>query len=141
MKAKEFGRYAGVAVKKGDRILLCKRNSHQSFPGMWSIPAGSIEDGEDAKEAAYREFHEETNIKLDGGLSFCGVVPRMNRDNDTLKGMMYVYKYDTDEEITPDLENAKDGEEHTECGYFSLEECSPEKCGRELHKLIQVLLK
>jgi ADP-ribose pyrophosphatase YjhB (NUDIX family) len=141
MKAKEFGRYAGVAVKNGDKILLCKRNSHQSFPGMWSIPAGSIEDGEDAKEAAYREFYEETNIKLTGGLSFCGVVPRMNRDNDELKGMMYVYKYNTKDEITPDLENAKDGEEHTECGYFSLEECSDEKCGRELYKLIQVLLK
>ena len=141
MKAKEFGRYAGVAVKNGDKILLCKRNSHQSFPGMWSIPAGSIEDGEDAKEAAYREFYEETDIKLDGGLSFCGVVPRMNRDNDELKGMMYVYKYNTKDEITPDLENAKDGEEHTECGYFSLEECSDEKCGRELYKLIQVLLK
>ena len=33
---------------------------------------------------------------------------------------MYVYMIETDEEIIPDFVNAKDGDEHTDCGYFTI---------------------
>jgi hypothetical protein len=36
--------------------------------------------------------------------------------------MMYVFGTDVKDEIHPDLENAIDGEEHTECGYFGMDE-------------------
>jgi hypothetical protein len=37
-----------------------------------------------------------------------------------MKGIMYVYLLKVDKEIEPDLENAIDGEEHTEWGYLIL---------------------
>jgi len=48
--------YTGVMVKCGDKILLCKRNNLGSFPGMWSIPGGKLEEGESTQEGARREF-------------------------------------------------------------------------------------
>ena len=36
--------------------------------GAWSIPKGEITDNEDEKEAAKREFEEETGVKVDADL-------------------------------------------------------------------------
>jgi predicted NUDIX family NTP pyrophosphohydrolase len=36
--------------------------------GSWSIPKGTVEDGEDALSAARREFEEETGLSVGGGL-------------------------------------------------------------------------
>lgn len=47
---KEKKRYVGVVIKMGDKILLCKRNNKGSFPGMWSVPAGSVEKGEKSRD-------------------------------------------------------------------------------------------
>ena len=53
---------------------------------------------------------------------------------------MYVYQLDADKPIIPDLNNAIDGEEHTECGYYGLDEMASDKVGEYLHKLIEVVL-
>jgi predicted NUDIX family NTP pyrophosphohydrolase len=36
--------------------------------GVWTIPKGEINAGEDAREAALREFEEETGLRPDGAL-------------------------------------------------------------------------
>lgn len=134
--------YVGVLVNCKNKFLLCKRNAHGSFPGMWSIPAGKVEDGEDTIDASRREFFEETNINIDDEeLKFVGLIPRHTRDGKKIKGVMYVYQLDVNEEIIPDLENALDGAEHTECGYFTAKEVSTETSGEYLHKLIEIISK
>ena len=110
---------AGILVTSKGKCLLCKRNTNGSLPGEWSIPAGKIEKGEDILNAALREFYEETDIELTSPLNFIGVIKRYNREGTKQTGLMYVFKYETDDEILPDLMSAKDGQEHTECGYFS----------------------
>ena len=52
-------RYAGVVVKCNDKVLLAKRNNLGSYPGMWSIFGGRVEEGEDTRDAAKRELTEE----------------------------------------------------------------------------------
>ena len=42
---KKFQRYAGVVLKKGNKVLLCKRSPEKSLPNTWSIPSGHLEDG------------------------------------------------------------------------------------------------
>lgn len=134
-------RYTGVIVKHKDKILLCKRNNQGSFPGMWSIPGGKLEEGETTKEGAMREFFEETNVDISNEeLTFVGMIPRHTRDGKKIKGLMYVYLLKVDNPIHPDLINAIDGEEHTECGYFSIDEISEEKSGEYLHKLAEIVL-
>lgn len=134
-------RYAGVVVKCKDKVLLAKRNNLGSFPGMWSIFGGRVEEGEDTRDAAKREFFEETSIDInDEDISFVGLIPRYTRDGKKVKGMMYVYQLNVDNPIIPDLENAMDGEEHTEFNYFTKNQITPEKSGVYLHKLLEIIL-
>jgi predicted NUDIX family NTP pyrophosphohydrolase len=42
--------------------------------GAWSIPKGEYEEGEDAQDAARREFHEETGFKAEGVCIDLGVI-------------------------------------------------------------------
>ena len=135
-------RYVGVMVKCKDKILLCKRNNLGSFPGMWSIPGGKLEEEESTQDGAKREFFEETAVDIDDKeLTFIGLIPRHTRDGKKVKGLMYVYLLNVDDCIEPDLENAIDGEEHTEWGYFGIDEIKPETSGDYMHKLAEIILK
>jgi 8-oxo-dGTP pyrophosphatase MutT (NUDIX family) len=137
----ELKKYVGVLVKNGDKCLLCKRNAEGSFPGMWSLPAGKIEKNENSKDAAVREFKEETNIDLERkNLEFVGLLPRISRDNSKIKGYMYVYEYFTEVPLIPDLENAVDGEEHTECGYFKVSQILKMETGEHWKKFFKNIL-
>ena len=113
---------AGVIVKSGNKCLLCKRSNVETYSGEWSIPGGKVEPGEEIIDAANREFYEETNKTLTGELEFIGVMSRMNRKGTKISSMMYVFLIDVDKPIHPDLENAEYGEEHSECGYFSIDD-------------------
>ena len=130
-------------VKCKDKVLLCKRNNLGSFPGMWSIPGGKMEDnGETPQEGAKREFLEETDVNIDDKeLQLIGLIPRHTRDGKKVKGLMYVYLLEVEEPIIPDLVNAIDGEEHTDSGYFTLDEINPETSGDYFHRLAEIILK
>ena len=135
-------RYVGVMVKCGNKILLCKRSSDENFPNMWSIPAGHLEKNETTQDGAKREFFEETSIDInDYNLKFVGLVPRYTKSGNNVKGLMYVYLLEVDEQINPDLELAQDGHEHTECGYYSIKEIDEYATGTQLYKLIKIILK
>lgn len=131
-------RYVGVMVKCGDKILLCKRNNIGSYPGMWSIPGGKLEEDETTQEGARREFLEETAVDIkDMELTFIGLIPRHTRDGKKVKGLMYVYQLNVDECIEPDFEKAVDGEEHTDWKYFTIGEIEPETSGIYMDKLVK----
>jgi 8-oxo-dGTP pyrophosphatase MutT (NUDIX family) len=135
-------RYVGIAVKCNNKVLLCKRNHEGSYPGMWSIPAGKLEDDEETVDGAKREFLEETNIDLSNEkLKFVGLVPRHTRDGKKVKGLMYVYLHECDKELEPDFENAVDGDEHSDWKYFSLPQIEIGKTGTYLYKLLETILK
>ena len=49
-------------IDENDKLLI----GHPTGNGdnVWSIPKGESDVGEDHKETAYREFHEETGLNL-----------------------------------------------------------------------------
>ncbi len=53
---------AGV-VFRGDDVLLIKRGGPPNL-GRWSIPGGSVEEGETVAEACAREVLEETGVRV-----------------------------------------------------------------------------
>jgi hypothetical protein len=74
-----------------------------------------------------------------GDLSYIGGIKRYNRDTTKLKGVMSVFLYDVDEEMSPDLENAQDGDEHTDSGYFTVDNL-PNPLSNELKEIILKVL-
>ena len=54
---------AAVLVEQEGRVLLVRR-VNEPFRGMWTLPAGFINGGEDPAEAAARECLEETGLNV-----------------------------------------------------------------------------
>jgi ADP-ribose pyrophosphatase YjhB (NUDIX family) len=54
----------GCVPVYGDRILLCKR-AIEPRHGLWTLPAGFMENNESASEGAAREALEEANAKVE----------------------------------------------------------------------------
>lgn len=133
-------KYAGVLVRANNKVLLCKRAAYQTRAGEWSVPAGSVEKGEDVMSAAKREYFEETNLDVPSSLKMIGAIKRLNREGDKVKGLLTIYLADSTEEPQPDLNMAKDGDEHTECGCFSKDNL-PYPVSPQLTKIINLVLK
>ena len=56
----------GTVPIKEDKVLLCKRAIHPRR-GLWTLPAGFLENGETIEQGAFRETEEETATKVEMG--------------------------------------------------------------------------
>ncbi|MEV6274306.1 NUDIX domain-containing protein [Nocardia sp. NPDC051832] len=54
-----------VLLIRDGQLLLSKRRSADEFDGQWHLPAGKLEVGESATDAAAREALEEVGVVLD----------------------------------------------------------------------------
>lgn len=52
---------AAVLIEEDGRVLLVRR-AHEPYRGLWTLPAGFINGGENPAEAAERECLEETGL-------------------------------------------------------------------------------
>ena len=125
---------AGTIIQYGNKVLMCKRAEKQAYGGQWSIPLGGVNSNESPIHGAKREFFEETNIKLTGDIKLIDII---TKEKGTI---IYVYYKNSGKEIIPDLENAKDGHEHTECGYFSYDELPFGDKYDEIYEIIKKVL-
>ena len=54
---------AAVLIEEQDCVLLVRR-ANEPFRGLWTLPAGFVNGGEDPAEAAERECLEETGLSV-----------------------------------------------------------------------------
>ena len=83
-------------------------------------------------------IEQETNIKIDQDISLVGFITKKNKKGEP-KGLIYVYLYESDEKKMPNLDKAEDGHEHSDCGFFTLEDLPVEK-NEELYKILTKIL-
>lgn len=62
---------AGIINEDGAMLVL-KRKPDDSFPGMYEIPGGGVDEDETLFEAICRETREETGLTVKEILRFCG---------------------------------------------------------------------
>jgi len=55
---------AAFVEDEAGRILMIRRGPGATQPGLWAIPAGYVDYGEDVREAAAREMLEETGLEV-----------------------------------------------------------------------------
>ena len=58
------------------------------------------------------------------------------KKNGKVKSILHIFLFEVDSEIEPNLEDAQDGHEHTECGYFDVEEMEELEMEESLKKFI-----
>src|SRR4051794_3386608 len=114
---------AGAVVRDGEgRVLLVRRGSDPGR-GLWSVPGGRVEAGENSEAAAAREVQEETGLRIDvDGLA--GVVER-----DGLGGVVYVIEdFLAHPADGADPEAVRAADDATEVGWFTTEELTQLDC-------------
>ena len=124
-----MGNCAGILLKYKNQCLLCKRSQNGSLPGIWSVPGGHLEKGEKIEDGAIREFREETGLQIIDNLDYVATL------NGGSRMKYYLFMYEIPTKVDIDLDEAKDGDEHDECGWFNKKNL-PEKVEKQLFFII-----
>jgi len=97
---------AYVLCRRGGAVLLSRLSPGTPRPGLWSLPGGGLDHGEDPREGARREAHEETGLDvvvggvLDvGSTHFTGRAPGGALED--YHGISLVFAGATDDERAP----------------------------------------
>jgi ADP-ribose pyrophosphatase YjhB (NUDIX family) len=60
----------GAIFDNEKNLLILKRASHDSHPGIWEIPGGALNFNEDLNQGVQREVYEETGLSVNALLPF-----------------------------------------------------------------------
>lgn len=107
---------AVVIMDEEGRLLMVKRGPTATRAGLWSIPAGYVDYGEDVRDAARRELEEETGLMAELGR----VVHVASNFHDPEK--LTVGVWFAGEVVGGELQA---GDDAVEVGWFALDELPP----------------
>lgn len=113
---------SGCFLEHDGKYLFLLRNPHKPQGGTWAIPGGKVDAGETPKQAAIREFYEETGVNLTpSAVTFSGdMYVKTDEGKDVL---FHVFKADTDEVSQVKLSTS----EHSAYKWMSLDEALKNK--------------
>ena len=59
-----MGVVVAAAIRRGEHLLVAQRAHPSSLAGLWELPGGKVEAGEEEIDALVRECHEELGVTL-----------------------------------------------------------------------------
>ena len=102
----------GIIRNDSGEILIVKRHpKSRTDPGMWELPGGKVEAGEDFADALVREIMEETNLDCTVG-DFAEAIQNDYPHKRTVQIMMYLENVEGSVKIS---------DEHTEYMWASVD--------------------
>ena len=106
-----YKRVAGVVVKSEGKVLLVRRAENAGrYPNFWAVPMGGVEPGEKFKQAAHREFKEETMLDIDiNSLVYLDMLK-----DGIYKRVLALFTIELPNQPEPTLDH-----EHSDWGYFN----------------------
>lgn len=111
-----IGRYS-EEIRDWKILLLKRADNLRVYPGIWQVITGTIEADEDAIDTAKREIFEETAIKADNLITIPYVTSFFNAKKNSVN-FSPVFGMITDRE------DVILSEEHSNFGWFTLQECN-----------------
>lgn len=127
MKIQELNVY--VIVRNGDKILFLKRKD-----GLWELPGGGVEWGEEPEQAARRELREETGLAAETPLVFVGITSAVYKKGEDDKHSVYIV-YETKVEKN----NVIISGEHEEYRWLNKTEAKYMKYGLNAEPVIDII--
>ncbi len=106
---------SSIVVNEAREVLLVKRKN-EPYGGMWCLPIGFAETGEEIRDAALRELREEAGIK--------GVIKRLI-DVDTIDNYFYGSMAIITYEVEATGGTLRPGDDACDASYFPLADLPP----------------
>lgn len=127
-----------VVFNQLKQVLLVKRGNEPA-KGLWAIPGGNVELGEQVRETAIRELLEECNLVIEPQ-DLLGIVDLIMKDKNNRVQYHYILIDYLAKYISGELQPQSDV---TEAGWFALDELRnlpiPEVTLKVLHKAFAMI--
>ncbi len=128
----EIGIIVNIIIlnQKGEILIIRRTKSNDVEPGLWDIPGGTLEQGEDPAMGVKRELKEETGLEV-GRLKIINQLSSVDKKKNKQFVRLIFNSDDVDGEIilSPD--------EHDEYKWIKLEEISNYNCASFIKDLFK----
>ena len=71
---------ASALIVDGEGRVLLARRAGEPAPGLWDLPGGFMDEGEEALETLRRELREEAGVEIEPGAFVAGIPDRYGED-------------------------------------------------------------
>ena len=111
----------GLMVVRDGKVLVVKRAEHDTLPGMWELPGGSVDEGETIIDGAVRELFEETGLRVKDFLAEFEGMDYVSSKNINVRQINYLVDvYESEIKLDP--------EEHSDYRFIDLTDLDTLEC-------------
>ena len=122
----------GLILNQHNELLIVQRAPHDTHPGIWEMPGGGLEYGEDVKDGVIREVKEEAGLDVTV-LYPIGAVSGFSSKKTHIIRIAYLCK------VTEANQNVVLSDEHSDYRWMSLTEKPRENFSNFLKELLRGL--
>lgn len=121
----------GGLIEQNKKVLCLKRAGHDFLPGLYELPSGKVEKGEDLLTTLHREIKEESNLIVTDTSDYLGYFDYTSRSGTKTRQFNFTVKCSNYQDIK------LNPEEHEGFSWVNQEELSKYNISQEVKNCIQ----